>query len=54
MMIELLLATSLSCSEAQDLIRDVKKAKIEFKEDIIHTIKINTEAGCYEGSERNS
>ena len=53
-MIELLLATALSCSEAKDLIQDVKKEKIEFKEDIIQTIKNNTEAGCYEGSERNS
>ena len=53
-MIELLLATVLSCTEAQDLIVDVNKSKAEFKQDIIKTIKLNTEPECYEGSERNS
>ena len=53
-MIELLLATALTCSEAQDLIIDVTEAKIEYKEDIIETIKTNTQPGCYEGSELNS
>ena len=53
-MIDLILATALTCSESQDLILDVQKAKTEYKEDIIKTIKINTEPGCYEGSERNS
>ena len=53
-MIELILATALTCSESQDLIVDLQKAKTEYKEDIIKTIKTNTETGCYEGSERNS
>ena len=53
-MIELILATALTCSEAQDLILDVQKAKTEYKEDIIKNIKLNTEPECYEGSERNS
>ena len=53
-MIELILATALTCSEAQDLIIDVTEAKIEYKEDIIKTIKTNTQSGCYEGSEHNS
>ena len=53
-MIELILATALTCSESQDLIVDLQKAKTEYKEDINKTIKINTEPGCYEGSERNS
>ena len=53
-MIELLLATALTCSEAQDLISDVQKAQTQYKEDIIQTIKLNTEPECYEGSERNS
>ena len=34
-MIELILATALTCSEAQDLIVDVQKSRIEYKEDII-------------------
>ena len=55
MMIEFLLATTLlTCSEAQDLILDVKKAKTEYKEDIIQIIKTNTEPECYEGSEHDS
>ena len=53
-MIDLILATALTCSESQDLILDVQKAKTEYKEDIIKTIKTNTEPGCYEGSELNS
>ena len=53
-MIELLLATALTCSEAQDLIVDLNKSRMEFKDDLIETIKLNTEPGCYEGSERNS
>ena len=53
-MIELILATALTCSEAQDLILDVQKAQVEYKEDIIKTIKTNTEPECYEGSARNS
>ena len=52
-MIEILLATALSCTEAQDLIVDVNKSRMEFKEDIIKTIKTHTEPGCYEGSEHN-
>ena len=54
MMIDLILATALTCSESQDLILDVQKAQVEYKEDIIKTIKTNTEPECYEGSERNS
>ena len=54
MMIDLILSTALTCSESQDLILDVQKAKTEYKEDIIKTIKLNTEPECYEGSERNS
>ena len=53
-MLELLLATALTCSEAQNLIEDVNKAQVSYKQDIIQTIKTNTEAGCYEGSEHNS
>ena len=52
--IPLIFATALSCTDAQDLIVDVNKSRIEFKEDIIKTIKTHTEPGCYEGSEYNS
>tara|TARA_B100000427_G_scaffold213253_1_gene177857 strand:+ start:632 stop:793 length:162 start_codon:yes stop_codon:yes gene_type:complete len=52
-MIELLLAVAFNCSEADDLIESVNKSRVEEKEDIITVIKLNTEPGCYEGSERN-
>ena len=58
MMIEILLATVIGCSEAEDLILKVNKSgsvySSEVKKDIIKIIKTTTETGCYEGSERNS
>ena len=58
MMIEILLATTLACSDADELILKVNKSgsvySSEVKKDIIKIIKTNTETGCYEGSERNS
>ena len=57
-MIEILLATVIGCSEAEDLILKVNKPgsvySSEVKKDIIKIIKTNTETVCYEGSERNS
>jgi hypothetical protein len=56
MMIEFLLATILTCSESEELIRGVENWSIQahHKEEVIKTIKENTEKGCYEGSEYNS
>ena len=53
-MIDLLLASALSCSDSQDLIENLNKSRMEEKADLIEVIKTNTEPGCYEGSERNS
>ncbi len=53
-MIELILATAITCSEAQDLIVSVQKSRVEFKDDLIEVIKTNTAPECYEGSELNS
>ncbi len=53
-MIELLLTTALTCSEAQEVIDSVNKSRVEEKIDLIEVIKTNTESGCYEGSEHNS
>ena len=55
-MIELLLATAFTCHESQELIDGINQyATLEaYKEELIDTIKVNTEPGCYEGSERNS
>ena len=55
-MMELLVATVLACSDSEGLIENVMKSKhktIE-KNELIEVIKLNTEPGCYEGSEHNS
>ena len=56
MMMELLLATVLACSDSEGLIENVMNSKqttVE-KHEIIEMIKTNTEVGCYEGSEHDS
>ena len=53
-MIELLLATTLTCSEAQELIDKVSVSPGVDMDSIIEVIKTNTEPGCYEGSQHNS
>jgi hypothetical protein len=53
-MIDLLLASALSCSDSQHLIESLNKSRMEEKADLIETIKLNTEPGCYEGSEHTS
>ena len=53
-MIELLLATALTCSEAQELIDKVNVSQGVDRDSIIEVIKTNTEPGCYEGSESST
>ena len=53
-MIELLLATALTCSDAQELIDKVSVSQGVDRDSIIEVIKTTTEPGCYEGSEHNS
>ena len=55
-MIEFLLATALECEGSRDLIERVMKSQDSMvdKHELIEVIKLNTEEGCYEGSERNS
>ena len=53
-MIELLLASLLTCTEAEELIEDLNNNRMENKEELIQVIKENSTSGCYEGSERNS
>ena len=56
MMIEILLATVLSCSESKELVEGIMESNeaVIHKHELIEMIKTNTKAGCYEGSERNS
>ena len=55
-MIELLLATALSCSESKELVENIMESGESTldKHELIEVIKTNTEPGCYEGSEHNS
>ena len=57
MMIELLLATAITCSESQKIVKNIMENSAEsvlYKHELIEVIKTNTEPGCYEGSEHNS
>ena len=55
-MIELLLATALTCHESQEVIDSLKQYQTfsEYREELIEVIKTNTKEGCHEGSESNS
>ena len=56
-MMELILATALSCSESKELVNNIMtktQDSVLYKHELIETIKTNTELGCYEGSEHNS
>ena len=56
-MIEILLASTLNCSDSQELVEKVMKKSYDsvlHKHELIEVIKANTEPGCYEGSEHNS
>ena len=51
---ELLLAVTLSCSEAKDLIDDINLSRVVDREELVNVIKTNTEPGCYERPEHDS
>ena len=53
-MIEFVLAAALTCADADSFISKIQKSQVVEKEELIEVIKLNTEPGCYEGSERNS
>ena len=45
----------LSCVESAQVTENISKSvPVDVREELIETIKVNTEAGCYEGSESNS
>ena len=55
-MMDLILATILSCSESKELVEDImgSQQSVMDKHELIEVIKVNTKSGCYEGSEHNS
>ena len=52
-MLELVVATLMSCNEAQDLIDNVNKTRDEHKQELIEVIKSNSESQCFSGGEQN-
>ena len=52
-MLELVVATLMSCNEAQDLIDNVNKTRVEHKQELIEVIKSNSESQCFPGGELN-
>ena len=53
-MLELVVATTLmSCNEAQDLIDNVNKTRVEHKQELIEVIKSNSKSQCFSGGELN-
>ena len=55
-MIDLILATALSCSESKEVVQNIMESgdSVLEKHELIEVIRLNTEPGCYEGSEHNS
>ena len=55
-MIDLILATALSCSESKELVENIMESGESTldKHELIEVIKTNTETGRYVGSEHNS
>ena len=55
-MIELILATALSCSESKEVVQNIMESgdSVLEKHELIEVIKTNTKPGCYEGSEHDT
>ena len=55
-MIDLILATALSCSESKKVVQNIMESgdSVLEKHELIEVIKTNTEAECYEGSEHDT
>ena len=47
-MIPFLLATELTCSQAQGLVDTLNESKMKEKSELIEVVKKSTESGCYE------
>ena len=52
-MLELVVATLMSCGEAQDLIDTVNKSRVEYKQELVEVIKSNSKPQCFSGGELN-
>ena len=52
-MLELVVATLMSCNESQDLIDTVNKSRVEYKQELVEVIKSNSKPQCFSGGELN-
>ena len=52
-MLELVVATLMSCGEAQALIDTVNKSRVEYKQELVEVIKSNSKSQCFSGGELN-
>ena len=55
-MIELIAAAAFACEDSKGVVESIMKSQEStlIKNELIEVIKLNTEPGCYEGSEYNS
>ena len=55
-MIDLILATALSCSESKEVVQNIMESgdSVLEKHELIEVIKKNTKPGCNEGSEHDT
>ena len=52
-MIELILASLITCEGAYELIENVNKSQVEYRQEIIEVIKSNSKPHCFDGGELN-
>ena len=53
-MIPLLLATSLSCTDAQEIIQSIKRQRDisdEDKVELVEVVKVNSDKGCWDAND---
>ena len=50
-MIPILLATALSCEDAQDIIDNINKSRVSDKEELVEVIKINSKQECWDAND---
>tara|TARA_B100000686_G_scaffold349900_1_gene444376 strand:+ start:3652 stop:3804 length:153 start_codon:yes stop_codon:yes gene_type:complete len=50
-MIPILLATALSCEDAQDIIDNINKSKVSEKAELVEVIKINSPKECWDAND---
>ena len=50
-MIPILLATALSCEDAQDIIDNINKSRVSDKSELVEIIKVNSKQECWDAND---